>query len=206
MIRQCWIDEGNDARGDLHSMFGITDPIFSVRDPRVTRSYLDGQKAKGYAPGLYLCSQGEGWPSHHDLSGRAWADWAYNEVQVRIAPGTSGSYPKVHLNCETSDAVWLVTMLKRWRARSPKRETSLLIEGRKAGIFSPDQVTAINSLGVYVCIELCAGDMTPHPEGFATLPMLRAGFDPLWLYGVYDAKNLPYDWQGVAFTQGRLPQ
>lgn len=204
-MRALWIDEGNDAHGDLRACFDITEPVFSVRDPRVTRAYLDSVKAKGYAPGLYLCSQGEGWPSHSKLTGREWADWAYSEVQVRIAPGTSGGYPTVHLNCETSDASWLVAMLKRWRARSPKRVTYLLIEGRKAGIFSPEQVAAINATGVYVCIELCEGDMTPHPEGFATLPMLRAGFRADLLYGVYDAKNLPWDWAGVAFTQGRLP-
>ena len=204
MIRQLWIDDGNDARGDLKSKFDITDPIFSVRDPRITRAYLDSVQAKGYHPGLYLCSQGEGWPSHDSMTGRQWADWAYSEVQ-RIAPGTSGSYPKVHLNCETSDAAWLVSMLARWRSHSPRRETSLLIEGRKAGIFAPDQVAMINNSGVYVCIEVCQGDMTPHPEGTCALPMLRAGFSAARLYGVYDAAHLPWDWQGVAFSQGRLP-
>ena len=203
-MRSLWIDEGNDADSARMVSHGITEPIYSVRDPRVTLSYLGTIKAKGFNPGLYMCSQGEGWPSHHDLTGKEWADWAYKEVQ-RIAPGTAGSYPKVHLNCETSDAAWLVAMLTRFRAHSPRRETYLLIEGRKAGIFSPDQVAAINNTVVFICPEFCTGDMTPHPEGFVTLPMLRAGFLSKFLYGVYDAANLPYDWQGVAFTQGRLP-
>lgn len=203
-MRSLWIDEGSDADSARMAANDITEPIYSVRDPRVTLSYLGTIKAKGFNPGLYLCSQGEGWPSHTQVTGKAWADWAYKEVQ-RIAPGTAGSYPKVHLNCETDDAQWLVAMLARWRSHSPKRETYLLIEGRKAGIFSPAQVTAINNSGVTVCPETFRGDMTPHLEGSSTLPMIRAGFNPKRLYGCFDAANLPYDWQGVAFIQHRLP-
>lgn len=202
-MRSLWIDRNNDADYARLRKHGITEPIYDVQDPRVTLAYLTAVKKLGFAPGLYLCSQGPGWPSHYTLSGREWATWAYQTVQA-IAPGTSGAFPKVHLNCETSDADWLVEMLKRWRSHSPKRETSLLIEGRQAGIFSPSHVAAINKTGVYVCPEFFTGNMTLHPEGFVTLPMLRVGFNAKTLYGVYDAKHLPYDWQGVAFTQGRL--
>lgn len=202
MRRSVWVDANNDPAYTKIAKNGITDIFFDALDPRVTKPYLDAVKSKSYAPGLYLCSQGPGWPMQHDkVTGRVFADWAYDTVE-RIAQGDKSI--KVHLNCESSDPDWLVTMLKRWRAHSPKRDTALLIEGRKAGIFNDSHVRAINKTGVWICPEFFTGDMTAHPEGFVTLPMIRRGFNPATLYGCYDAANLPYDWVGVAFTQGRL--
>lgn len=202
-MRAIWVDHGNDANYAALSGKQITDAYFDVRDPRMTRSYLDAVKAKGFNPGLYFCSQGEGWPSHHTTSPRAWADWVYQQVQVRIAPGTAGSYPKVCLNCETHPD-WFVPMLERWRARSPKRDTYLAIEGRQGGLFTPDHVTRLNALNVHVVAEFFRGNMDPHPPG-VILELLKTGLAPKRLWGFYDAASLPWQWWGMAFTQGRLP-
>ena len=204
-MRAVWVDRGQDADYATLRKHSITDPYYDVRDPRVTLQYLNGVVGRGFAPGLYACSQGEGWPSPTTMSGPAWADWVYEKVQVAIAPGTMGSYPKVCLNCETHNPDWIVSMLKRWRKRSPRRETYWSPEGRQAGNFSPAHVAAINACNVGVVPQFFRGDMTPQSPG-VVLELLAAGFAPDRLYGFFDAAALPYNWsRGFAFTQGRLP-
>lgn len=207
-MRAIFVDEGNDADYVLLLANQITDPYFSVRDPRVTLNYLNGVVGRGFHPGLYACSQGDGWPNANSTAPDKWADWMYQEV-LGIAPGTSGSYPKVMLNCETHDADWIMAMLKRWRSHSPRRETYYSPEGRQAGIFSRSQVDAINSLGVHVCPQAYKGQektpYDPHLPGVID-EMLKAGFAPgrLWLTWDGAWKPLPYNWQGFCFTQGRM--
>lgn len=204
MTRAIWLDENNSPRSDLKTRFGITDVFRSVRDGRTTLTHLEEDRRRFGGAGLYLCSQGDGWPSADTTTPKAWAKWAYEQVQT-IAPGSSGDFPKVLLNCETHDAAWVVSMLKAWRSHSPRRVTAWSPEGRQTGIFSPAHVAAINQTGVTVVPQLYGGDMTAHPEGTVILPMLRAGFNPKTLTGFYDAQNLPWDWSGFAFSQGRLP-
>lgn len=207
-MRAIFVDEGNDAAYGLLLANQITDPYFSVRDPRVTISYLNGVVGRGFHPGLYACSQGVGWPSADTTAPAEWADWMYEQVK-HIAPGTSGAYPKVMLNCETHDAAWIVSMLKRWRAHSPRRETYYSPEGRQAGIFSPAQVAAINAMEINVCPQAYRGTektpYDPHLPGVVD-EMLKAEFAPKRLWLVWDGawKPLPYNWQGFVFTQGRM--
>lgn len=206
-MRAIWVDENNDPA--WHLLKDFTDVYVSVRDPRVTLTYLNGIAGRGFHAGLYACSQGTGWPNPTTHSGPAFADWMYEQVQVRIAPGTMGSFPKVMLNCETHDVEWLVAMFKRWRKRSPRRETYWSPEGRQAGLWSPAQVKVLNDLAIRVVPQAYRGtDKTPYD---AHLPgvvdeWLKAGLrsDLIWL--MYDAAwSLPYNWSGFAFTQGRLP-
>lgn len=208
-MRGIYVDEGNDAAYHLLVEHQITDPYYSVRDPRVTLSYLNGVVGRGYHPGLYACSQGTGWPNPTTHSGPAFADWMYDKVQKQIAPGTSGSYPKVLLNCETHDTAWIISMLKRWRARSPRRETYWSPEGKQAGLFASAQIAALNDLRVGVCPQAYRGhDQTPYE---AHLPgvideWIKAGLDSKLLWLTWDGawKPLPYNWQGFVFTQGRM--
>lgn len=208
-MRAIYVDEGNDAAYDMLREHDITDPYFSVLDPRVNLLYLNDVKRRGFNPGLYACSQGTGWPNPSTHSGPAFADWMYDKVQVQIAPGTSGSFPKVMLNCETHDAAWIVSMLKRWRSKSPRRETYYSPEGRQAGIFSPQQVKDINALGVGVSPQAYRGEnvtpYVPHLPGVID-EMLKVGFAPSRLWMTWDGawKPLPYNWQGFVFTQGRM--
>lgn len=202
-MRSVWIDSGNDASYQKLAQLEITDPYFSVLDPRINLAYLSRVEGHGLHPGLYACSQGPGWPNAQTHSGPAFADWVYEKVQVAIAPGTIGSFPKVCINSEVHDPDWIVSMLKRWRKRSPRRETYWALEGRQAGIFSKAHIDAINVLKVGVVVEFFRGDMTPHGPGVVD-EMLKAGFAPERLWAFWDAAALSYNWQGFAFTQGRL--
>ena len=204
-VRAIWIDRGNDAPYHALTKHQITDPYYDVRDPRLNLNYLNGVVGRGFRPGLYACSQGDGWPNPTTMSGPAWADWVYEKVQVVIAPGTMGSYPRVCLNIESHDVEnWVLPALKRWRKKSPRRETYWALEGRQGGLFKPEHVTAINALGIGVCVEFFRGDMTPHGPGVID-EMLKLGFAPERLWAFWDAAALSWSWQGMAFTAGRLP-
>src|SRR5574337_1610669 len=209
MTRAAWIDPGNDPRGDLTTRFGITDPYFDGRwlltKPNPSE-YLRGVRAKGFAPGVYLCSQGDGWPSASSTKPETWATWAYNMIQKQIAPGTSGSFPKVHLNCETHDPAWLLAMLKQWRAHSPKRETALVIEGMQGGWFKAVARQISSDLGVTVIAEAFHGNMVRSESADVLIDLVNAQTTLSHAGVCLDAAQLG-DWWGVnvpavAFTQG----
>jgi hypothetical protein len=209
MSKAVWVDRNNDAAYHKLEQYEITDPYYDIRDPRLNLTYLNGVVGRGFHPGLYACSQGEGWPTPTTMSGPAWADWVYDRVQKVIAPGTMGSYPKVMLNCETHDiGGWIVPMLKRWRTKSPRRETYWTMEGKQGGILGP-HVDAINACNVILVPQGYRGDMELHTAGVA-FELLRAGFAPSRISMFWDAAHLPYNWgtgaiSEFAYTQGRLP-
>lgn len=209
-MRAVYVDEGNDAAYHVLDANLITDPYYSVRDPRVDLPYLlQVRDLHNMRPGLYACSQGTGWPNPTTHSGPAFADWVYQKVQKEIAPGTAGPFPKVILNCETHDADWIIAMLKRWRSKSPRRETYWSPEGRQAGLFSKAQIQALNDLNVGVAPQAYTGDnqtpYVPHLPGVID-EWIKVGLRPELLWLTWDGawKPLPYNWQGFVFTQGRM--
>lgn len=217
MSRALWVDAGNDLDVAKAKANEITDPYFDGRwlaaingpGSRTPLSYLTSYKQQGYAPGIFLCSQGDGWPNAQTTKPADWADWAYDLVQHTIAPGTSGSFPKVHLNCEIHDAGWLLAMLKRWRSHSPKRETALLIEGMQGGWFKAVARQISWDLGVTVIAEAFHGNMVRSESADVLLDLVNAQTALSHAGVCLDAAQLG-DWWGVnvpavAFTQGRLP-
>src|SRR5574337_255854 len=211
--RSCWIDPFNDARGDLKTRFGITTPVFdgrwlAAKDPVGALAYLKAARAKFGGAGIYLCSQGEdslgAWPNASTTDPVKWASWANDMVQRKIAPGTGGSFPVVHLNCETHNGVWIIQMLAQWRKHQPKRETALLIEGMQGGWFKAI-ASGVAALNVTTYAEAFHGPMT-RSESEAVLRDLLAAGVPYERAGVcLDASQLGDWWSGVAFSQGRLP-
>lgn len=207
VIRAAWVDHGQDAPYHALEKHLITDVYFDIRDPRLDLTYLNTVRGHGYAPGLYACSQGDGWPNPTTMSGPGFADWVYDKVQKQIAPGTSGSYPKVLLNCEQHDiGGWIIPMLKRWRSKSPRRETYWSMEGRQGGNMSPF-VEQINKFNIGLAPQMYRGDMSPQPAG-VVYELVRYGFAPGRIWAMYDGAALPWNWEwigGFAFTAGRLP-
>lgn len=204
-MRAVWVDEGNDADYGKLQGHGITEPFYSGKDPRVNLLYLNDVRTRGFNPGVYLCSQGEGWPGAHETAPAAWATWAYNKIR-EVAPGTSGKFPLVHLNCETHDPDWLLAMFKRWRARSPRRWTGWSMEGHQGGWMTPAFVTAMKALNIDAYLpQAFKGNMAPIESDRTALDLIKAGFtwDKVWC--MYDAAQIRGIWDGCLFTQGRLP-
>jgi hypothetical protein len=200
-----WQDAGNDPDGDTFRRHGIDCVYFDVRDPRVTLPYLEHVRDEFGSAGLYLCSQGKGWPTPDKISGPAWADWAYGIVQKQIAPGTSGQFPRVILNCETHNVDWIVAMLKRWRKRSPRRATCWSMEGHQYPLFT-QMADALRDLTVSVGPQCYSGDMSSRIESGTEVQEWGALVGAERVVPFLDAKALGAWWTGVAFSAGTLPR
>jgi len=208
-FRAIWVDEGNDADYAKLRANGITAPYYSVRDPRVTKAYLEAVRAQGFTPGIYAAwnwpETGIAPPYTGAAKGAAFATWVSRELQ-RIAPATAADFPLVCLNAETHDAPYLAAMLRQWRKHRQDRVTDWTLEGFQGGWIdaSPDLGAAVNASGVGVVPQFYRGNMSPLFAG-VILDLLTAGIPADRLMGFYDAADLPYRWHGYAFTQGRLP-
>jgi hypothetical protein len=199
-----WQDEGSEP--DLHGLLqrGIDCVYFSVRDPKVNLARLESVRDSLGAAGLYLCSQGEGWPAATQNSGKAWADWAYGEVQKRIAPGTAGQFPRVILNCETHDVAWILAMLRQWRRRSPRRATCWSMEGHQYPLFAGD-APELERLTISVGPQCYNGAMSRRTESGREVLEWGRIVGPERVVPFLDASLLGDWWQGIAFSSGRLP-
>lgn len=203
--RGVWQDANNDPNYGMLEAHQIDCAYFDVRDERVTLQYLENVRNQLGSAGLYLCSQGEGWPNASEVSGRQWADWAYETVQKRIAPGTSGQFPRVILNCETHDRAWIVAMLKRWRSRSPRRATCWSMEGHQYDLFRPI-ATELEDLTISVGPQCYVGDPPNRHRIESGTEVARWGelVGSERVIPFLDASSLGWWWRGIAFSAGSL--
>ena len=202
---EVWVDAGSDPDPAKFARAGATVPYFDARWVAAKSDPLDYLKAWSKAPGmtgagLYLCDPWQ-WPGPPTNPG-AWADYAYDLVQRKCAPGTSGSFPHVDLNYEQDNPAWLVAMLQRWRSHEPKRVTSWVVQARKAPIYSAI-VPTLNKLGITVKCECYVGNMERVESSAETEAWRAAGATRV--FPMLDGAQLGAYWQGSAFTMGRLP-
>lgn len=205
--RGVWIDGGDPAYHVLEDEL-VSLALFDVRDPRVTPAYLEDVLRRIPKVGLYLCSQGEGWPDAKQITGPAWAKWAYDQVQ-RIAgpmPLAQGKDVRAVLNCETHDVSWILSMLKRWRTHSPKRGTCWSMEANQAELYTAHALE-LRQRGVIVgpqCYVVVPGDPMARVEsGHEVAAWSKiVGVDRVSPF--LDGAKLGHWWEGVAFTQGRM--
>lgn len=198
-MRAVWVDEGNDADYAKLRRYGITSPYYAVRDPRVTLSYLRAVREQGFTPGVYVAPE---W--YPPSSGPAFAERLHALLESRY-PRTAPTFPKVCVDIETHDVGYIVTFLARWRELRPTRVTDWTLEPFQGGLFAPADVQAILAASVTVVPQLYFGDMTLVAGDRVAYDLIAYGFPYQSLLGFYDAAHLPAQWQGYAFTQGRLP-
>lgn len=195
MSHGVWVDEGNDANYDKLRANGITEPYYSHRDPRVTATYLQSVKDKGFTPGILSA-----WNWFEDLTGPEYAEHLDAELR-RINWSGNAS---VLVDIETKDVTgYILPFFARWRQLRPVRRTDWTLEGMQGGIFSPSAVNAIVKANVGIAPQLYRGDMT-FLHHSPIIDLLMAGFPGDRLIGMYDAADLPFRWRGYAFTSGRL--
>jgi hypothetical protein len=163
-------------------------------------------------PGAYFCAQGTdslgAWPSYDDLKGPQWADWVYNTFQKKIAPGTSGDFPVVHLNPETDNIAWQMSMLRHWRAHAPRRTTVWTPVAHKAEIFK-SVAWEIADLNIIVGPQCYVGNMERVESANEIQAWQRIGIPRQQIMPFLDAEQLGHWWGeeggAIAFTQARLP-
>jgi hypothetical protein len=199
LSRSVWIDFGNDPSYAVLKAHGITEVVFDIRDPRLTKTYLAGVQAKGLKTGVYAAWN---WPETKNLSGPGFATWVDAELK---ALNISQNVPFVHLNDETHDPVRIVGMLSWWRRIRPKKRTLFTFEGMQGGLYSKADVDALNALAVDYGPQCYTGDMTRMESATVVQDLISHGFDPARIVPFLDAAQLGYWWTGVAYTQGRLP-
>jgi hypothetical protein len=198
-MRAIWVDEGNDANFAKLRQYGITSPYYAIRDPRVTKSYLQAVRAQGFPPGVYVAPN---W--YPDMPGPAFAEFVDGLMTERY-PSTGATFPKVCVDIETHNVPYITGFLKRWRELRPTRVTDWTLEPFQGGLFDPLAVAIIIESGVGIVPQNYFGDMSAAAADRVAIDLIVRGFPPTSMLGFYDAAALPGRWQGYAFTQGRLP-
>lgn len=220
MYRAIWIDQPQEPNYDKLIQEQITAAIFDLRflaqksgTPRGALPYLESvrNKLRGN-PGAFAAAQGEdslgAWPSYDDLTGEEWADWVYELFQLKVAPGSKGDFPVVHLNPETDDVDWQMSMLRRWRARSPRRTTVWTPVAHKANIFQAVG-TQIAALNIIVGPQCYVGNMDRVESSNEIQAWQRIGVPREQIMPFLPADDLG-EWWGeevgaIAFIQSLLP-
>jgi hypothetical protein len=180
----------------------MTHLFFDLFDPRVRRTYLENVRARGYGDGVYVATN---WPQVSG-GGKTFAEKVSAQLSI-VDPGPDyKAAPKVQLDMEQHDPVFILDALRRWRELRPKRDTSWTMESFQGGWMSPTFVAEVISRRVRIVPQYYLGDMSPVAQDVALKDMLNAGFPASLVTGFYDAAALPlYRAEGFFFTQGRLP-
>ena len=195
--RAVWIDAGNDADYAKLRAHGIDSPYFDIRDSRVTRAYLEGVQAEGFAPGVYAA-----WNWYPTLGG---AGFAVQLSGLLVGLGAPPGFPKVCADIEIHDVGYILAFLKRWRKLRPMRVTDWTLEGFQGGLFTANDTLAIAAANVGVIPQTYTGSMEPQDVARVVLDLAFHSFPPARISPFYDAARLPAEWSGYAFAQGRLP-
>ena len=204
-MRYLWVDEGNDPDWAKVTAYRINGLYFAIFDPRLTKTYVDAVKMRGYAVGLYMAWN---WPQTKNLSGPEQME-LMNQRLLTIMGGQANiqkSHPKVQWNNEAHDPEMIASGLERWRQLRPTQDTSWTLEGMQGGWFSPEFVTRLLATKTRIVPQCYNGAMTKVWDTLAgARDLTKRGIPDGLVSPFYDAAHLPEYWDGFAFTQGRLP-
>ena len=198
-MRNLWVDAGNDPQYEKADANGIKGFFFALSDPRVTKQYLQAVHARGYAVGVYMAWN---WLMYAGKTGKEMAELVNDQVAPLIV---STSVPKVQFDIEDHDPSLITSCLLRWRQLRRYHDTSWTLEGMQGGWMSPAFVTSVVGSKIRVVPQSFMGNMTPWAADQVLRDLTRRGYPEKLISLFYDAKALPADWDGWAFTQGRLP-
>jgi hypothetical protein len=199
-MRGVWVDAGNDPNWEKIERAGIRWLYFPLSDPApdVRRRLLD-VKARGYVGGVYAASNWYGEPS-----GPGFARTVSAHLRD-VAPDATNAWPKVMLDDERHEPGVILDMLRTWRSLRRYTDTAWTFESKQAGWMAPDFVMGVVAAKVRLVPQCYRGDMVPVDTLAEARSLVRAGFPDALVSPFYDGAQLPLDWEGFAFTMGRLP-
>jgi len=204
-MRFVWVDAGNNANWEAIARHGIGGEFYPVSDPvaDVARRLVHSRRVN-HVGGLYAA-----WNWIPNLGdGAGFAEWVHErvaEIEARLTPRPSNSFPKVQLDNEDHRPDVILAMLRRWRQLRPKRDTSWTFEAGQGGWMSPAFVDEVVSLRVRLVPQCYTGDMRRFESDVVLRDLTHRGFPESLVSPFYDAADLGLGWDGFAFTQGRLP-
>lgn len=201
-MRALWVDAGNDPDWTKVQNHGITAVYFALSDPPEDwhRRILDARK-RGYAAGVYAAWN---WWGNFTGRGAAFAEEVNGRILEKVK-WPKPSWPKVQLDNEEHSPDQILAMLRRWREIQPYQDTSWTMESMQGGWMSEDFVAEVVGLRVRVVPQCYTGDMRRVESDIALRNLTRRGFPVSLVTMFYDAAQLGLEWDGFAFTQGRLP-
>ena len=199
-MKTIWLDRLNGPDPAKMQQYQFQAAYEDVRDATQESQRAILKVVKGC--GVYGCSQGAGWPQAADMTGSAWADWM--DTELKKCDLGNATQPMVYLNCEIHDPLWLIDMLKRWRAHRPLRETALVIEGHQGGWFS--RVAPVsNNLRIGVIAEAYHSETDRFESAPVLADLITAGVRPELADVMLLGSQLGYWFDNPVFTQGKLP-
>ena len=198
-MRYIWTDAGDDPSWEVGDAYGIDGYFFPAFDS-ITPAQVAIARERGHAYGIYI---GESW-----IDGTP-AEYAkkVNAVVKPLKAANPGL--RLQLNIER-DMQYVLERLQAVRALQPNIGLSWSLMGMQGALFSPGFVDWLVKLKVRVVPE-CFWGANGAMEGiFDSLAISRditkRGVPDGLVSPMIDAKyaGLLRDWQGYAFTMGRL--
>lgn len=196
-MRFVWTDAGDDPSwgiGDAHRIDGYFAPLFDSLTPAV----LDEVARRGHVQGVYL---GHGW-----LAGSSPEAIAAKVSREYKLLGGRARKLRVMFNLEEHDPELVAAVLEEWRELQPFVPTSWSPEGMQGGWMHPEFISRVLACRVRVVPQCFTGGMTRRESDVVKADVVRRGFPENVVSCFYDAAQLGIDWDGYAFTMGRLPQ
>ena len=199
-MRYIWTDAGDDPSWDVGTAFGIDGYFFPAFDA-ITPATVVEAAARGNVHGIYI---GENW-----LPGQTPAQYA-TTVNNYIKP-IKAKLPglRLQLNIEQGVAE-VLAKLQAVRTLQPNIGLSWSLMGMSGGLFSQGFVDWLVKLHVRVvpeCFFGADGRMDRIFDSLATArDITKRGVPDSLVSPMIDAKyaSLLGNWQGYAFTMGRL--
>lgn len=195
-----WVDAGNDPVWEKLERWGITWVYFPLSDPPedVRRRLLETRR-RGLRAGVYSA-----WNWYGNPPGGEYAEIMDRAVRA-VAPDATNSWPKVMFDDERHEPNTIAAWLKRWRAIRPNTDTAWTLESMQGGWMDAAFAANVVKAKVRVVPQCYSGAMLPVDTLAAARDLTRRGIPDSLVSPFYDAAALPLEWDGFAFTMGRLP-
>lgn len=201
-MRFVWTVAGDDPDFDQGDKYGINGYFYPMGDSLTTPERLrdTAKYGGGRIIGTYM---GHGWYpgfSPAQLAAVADSEWKRLTLNNTINKGL-----RVMFNLEQHDPDFIAETLEAWRALRPTVGTSWSPEGMQGGWMSPEFVARVVAARTRVVPQAFLGNMTRRESDQVLRDVLNRGFPASIVSIFYDAAQLGADWDGYAFTMGRLP-
>jgi hypothetical protein len=209
-MRFTWTVTGDDPDWTTLSRHGITGLFAPLWDSLTTKGYLMDFKFRGFTAGLYL---GHDW--FRGLTGVQLAQKVDAEYKRLVLTSPKLTDVRVMFNWEQHDPEDIASGLEEWRRLQPWVGTSWSMEGMQGGWMGPvvtplapepsDFVKRILACRVRLVPQAFVGNMQRRESDIVLRDLTRRGFPESSVSIFYDSAQLGADWDGFAFTAGRLP-
>ena len=192
-MRYAWTDANDDPSYDQGDKWGVDGYYFPMFDALTTREVIQDCKDRGYAVGIYY---GHNWGGTAPEN----AAKAHEEYKRVYVPGL-----KVMFNWEQHKPDEIANALETWRTLRPTVGTSWSMEGMQGGWMSAAFVKRIMACKVRWVPQSFVGDMVRRESDVTKANIVRRGVPENIVSCFLDGKQLGADWEGFAFTLGRMP-